>query len=55
MSQQTVRDIMADYEKVPIDDRTRFLNTIYMLRFLQNIAATLERIEKQGERKYYVR
>jgi len=55
MPQQTVRDIMADYKKVPIDDRTSGLNEIYMLRFLQNIAATLERIEKQGEKKYNVR
>ena len=50
MPQATVRDIMSDYKKVPVDDRTDSLNTIYMLRFLQNIAATLERIEKQGEK-----
>lgn len=47
MPQQTVRDIMADYKKVPVDERPPNLNRIYMLRFLQNIAATLERIEKQ--------
>jgi len=47
MPQQTVRDIMADYKKVPIDDRDSSLNRIYMLRFLQNIASTLERIEEQ--------
>jgi len=46
MPQQTVRDIMTDYKKVPVDDRTRGLNAVYQLRFLQNIAATLERIEK---------
>jgi len=47
---QTVYDIMRDYGKVPIDDRTRDCNVIYQLRFLQNIASTLERIEeKLGE------
>ena len=45
--QQTVRDIMSDYRKVPVEDRTKGINAIYQLRFLQNIAATLERIEEK--------
>lgn len=44
--QQTVRDIMTDYKKVPVSMRTDTINNLYMLRFLQNIVATLERIEK---------
>lgn len=44
---QTVDDIMHDYGKVPIEDRTSNINVIYQLRFLQNIASTLERIEKK--------
>ncbi|MBA7517304.1 hypothetical protein ES705_09357 [subsurface metagenome] len=44
---QTVDEIMRAYGEVPIEDRTRNINVIYQLRFLQNIASTLERIEKQ--------
>lgn len=47
---QTVDDIMRDYGKVAIEDRTSNINVIYILRFLQNIASTLERIEKQGRK-----
>jgi len=44
---QTVDDIMADYRKVPMSIRSNKINEIYQLRFLQNIASTLERIEEQ--------
>jgi len=44
---QTVDEIMRDYGKVEIEDRTSNINIIYQLRFLQNIASTLERIEEK--------
>ena len=44
---QTVDDIMRDYKEVSLDDRTSDINVIYQLRFLQNIASTLERIEEK--------
>jgi len=44
---QTVDEIMSDYRKVEVENRTSNINVIYILRFLQNIASTLERIEEQ--------
>ena len=52
---QTVDEIMHDYRKVQVEDRTSNLNEIYMLRFLQNIASTLERIEEQLFENIYVK
>ena len=44
---QTVDEIMRAYGEVEIEDRTSNINVIYILRFLQNIASTLERIEEK--------